>query len=120
MIIYIAGKMTGLEDYGREHFARAERDLRAEGHTVLNPACLPDDLPRAAYIPICLAMIDAAEAIYLLDNWPASRGACLEKAYAEYRGKTVWYEDVRNGKKLATCQDMMATLLEHIGDVIAL
>lgn len=34
-------------------------------------------------------MIDAAEAIYLFHHWEESRGAKLEKAYAEYQDKRV-------------------------------
>lgn len=44
MIIYISGKMTGLEDLGRAAFERVERELRAAGHIVLNPAALPEGL----------------------------------------------------------------------------
>lgn len=54
MIVYIAGKMTGLPDLGRKAFAEAEKKLAAEGHTVLNPAWLPTNLPEERYMPICL------------------------------------------------------------------
>ena len=118
MIIYISGKMTGLEDLGREHFAKAEQKLREEGHIVLNPAAMPEGLPPTAYIPLDTAMIEAADAIYLLDNWPTSRGACLEKAYAEYQGKTILYEDPRQGARLSVVQAAMAGLLAGIGDVM--
>ena len=120
MIIYISGKMTGLEDLGRGDFAAAEKALQAQGHTVLNPAAMPEGMPKEVYIPVDLAMIDAADAIYLLRSWPWSRGACLEKAYAEYQGKRILFEDEAAGKKLSTVQAMMATQLEHIAEVIAL
>lgn len=89
MIIYIAGKMTGLPDFGRKAFAEAEKKLTAEGHTALNPAWMPTNLPRECYMPICLSMINAAEAVYLLDGWEDSKGATIEKLYAEYHGKKV-------------------------------
>ena len=115
MIIYISGKMTGLEDLGRAAFDRAERALREQGHIVLNPAAMPEGMPREAYIPIDLAMIAAADAVYMLRNWPSSRGACLEKAYAEYQGKRILYEDPAESAKLSACQGMMATLLAGFG-----
>ena len=89
MKVYIAGKMTGLPNKGRSRFMAAHAILEADGHTVLNPAILPDDLDRTDYMPICLAMLDAADAIYLLPNWADSPGAKLERAYAEYQGKVV-------------------------------
>ena len=115
MIIYISGKMTGLEDLGREDFDRAERALREQGHIVLNPAAMPEGMPREAYIPIDLAMISAADAVYMLRTWPTSRGACLEKAFAEYQGKRILYEDPDEGARLTACQNMMGTLLARFG-----
>lgn len=115
MVVYIAGKMTGLEDLGRDHFARAEKALRAQGHVVLNPASLPDGLQPSAYMPICSAMIDAADAVFLLDNWPASRGASLEKAYAEYQGKEILYEAPDPGRRISAAMDMVGAMLAGFG-----
>ncbi|ENM6975340.1 DUF4406 domain-containing protein, partial [Escherichia coli] len=42
--IYIAGPMTGYENFNREAFHKAEEALKREGHTVLNPSVLPDGL----------------------------------------------------------------------------
>lgn len=92
MILYIAGKMSGFPDMGRARFREAEERLRQRGHVVLNPAALPIGLPPDRYMPICLAMIDASEGIYLLDGWRASRGATIEAEYARYQGKQVLYE----------------------------
>ena len=92
MIVYIAGKMAGLPDWGRESFNKAEEKLTAEGHIVLNPAKLPIGLSPERYMPIGFAMIDAAEAIYLLRGWKDSKGARLEEAYALYQGKVILHE----------------------------
>lgn len=89
MIVYIAGKMNGLPNKGRAAFRKAERALREKGHVVLNPAVLPDGLPQGAYMPICLAMLQQADAICLLDNWQDSQGAKLELAFAQYQQKPV-------------------------------
>ncbi len=42
--VYIAGPMTGYKNFNREAFHNAEEELKREGHTVLNPAVLPDGL----------------------------------------------------------------------------
>lgn len=42
--IYIAGPMTGIPDYNRPAFNEYAAKLVEQGHTVLNPATLPDGL----------------------------------------------------------------------------
>lgn len=90
--IYIAGKMSGETDYGRAEFNETEKRLTEQGYIVLNPASLPIGLPEKAYMPICLAMLDAADGIYMLEGWEYSFGANLELDYALYQGKKVYYE----------------------------
>lgn len=90
--VYIAGKITGLSDF-KEKFQEAEDYLKSKGNLVMNPSILPEGFPWDAYMPICYAMIDQCEAIYLLDNWKDSRGANLEKEYAEKKGITILYQD---------------------------
>ena len=86
MTVYIAGPMSGTPDLGRKAFNQAEMALRAKGHRVLNPACLPIDLPPKAYAPICLAMLMQCDAIALLPGWENSPGACMEHEVALYQG----------------------------------
>ena len=90
MIVYLAGPMAGLPDKGREAFKAAEELLSKRGFTVLNPACLPDGLRPDAYMPICFAMIDAADMLCMLDGWEDSKGAQLEYSYAAYQGKKAY------------------------------
>lgn len=92
MIIYVAGKMKGLPNKGRELFDEAETRLTVMGHVVLNPSKLPDGLHVNSYMSICTRLIDAADAIYLLKNWVNSEGAKLEKQYAEYQNKLIIME----------------------------
>jgi len=92
MIVYIAGKMTGLPDLGKAQFDAAAERLRSQGHIVLNPAELPAGMPRARYMPLCLAMLGAADAIYMLAGWQDSPGAMIEHSYAAYQGKRRLYE----------------------------
>ncbi|MBE5801084.1 MAG: DUF4406 domain-containing protein [Clostridiales bacterium] len=90
MNVYIAGKMAGLPDKGRVAFDRAENQLVGLGHQVLNPARIGDGLPKAAYMPICLSMIQQAQALVLLEGWESSPGARLERAFAEYQEMPVY------------------------------
>lgn len=49
MKIYIAGKITGDENY-REKFAKAQAELEKDGHIVLNPSVLPEGLTKGGSI----------------------------------------------------------------------
>ena len=88
--IYIAGKMRGKKDLGRGDFNAAESYLDWKGWTVINPACLPIGLKDDRYMPICLAMLDAADAVCLLQDWEESEGARIECMYAQMQGKNVY------------------------------
>ena len=92
MLIFLSGKMTGLSDYGRAAFRAAESELTDAGNDVLNPAILPACVQRERCLPITLAMLDAAEAVYMLRGWEDSPGARIEHEYAKYQGKTILYE----------------------------
>lgn len=82
--VYIAGPMTGRDDFNRQAFNDAEARLYIyDKLTVLNPAKLPDGLTKGQYMDICFAMIRAADAIYLLNGFEKSKGALAELAYAE-------------------------------------
>lgn len=93
--IYIAGQIKGNPDY-REDFNAAEAYLMYRGYAVINPAMLPEGLPPEKYMPICLAMLEAADAVLVLNGGIGSDSATLERAYADYQGKLVYLrlEDV--------------------------
>ena len=88
MIVYIAGPITGHDDY-KERFAEMAARIELEGHIALNPAILPDNMPPTCYMPICIAMLEQADAIFLLDGWDQSPGAIAEMLYAERQGKAI-------------------------------
>jgi len=92
MKIYIAGKITGLDNY-KEEFEKAERMLKESGHSVMNPAVLPDGFEYEEYMQICFAMIDVCDTMYLLSNWEDSSGAKREHIRAFDNEKLLWYQD---------------------------
>ncbi|TNL09061.1 nucleoside 2-deoxyribosyltransferase [Kosakonia cowanii] len=83
MKVYIAGPMSGFDQFNRPAFHAAESNLREHGNVVLNPATLPDGLSQVQYMDICLAMLRCADAVYMLAGWENSAGARAEHALAE-------------------------------------
>ena len=94
MRIYIAGLMTGYENFNREAFHKAAEALKREGHTVLNPAVLPDGLTQPHYMDICMAMLRCVDAVYMLKGWQQSAGARTELALTEKLGHAVIFQEV--------------------------
>ncbi|HAW1332710.1 TPA: DUF4406 domain-containing protein [Escherichia coli] len=82
MKIYIAGPMTGYENFNRDAFNKEAERLSRHGHSVLNPATLPNGLTQREYMDICFAMLRCADAILMLPGWKASAGATAEYHYA--------------------------------------
>ncbi|EOK5197648.1 DUF4406 domain-containing protein [Escherichia coli] len=82
MKIYIAGPMTGYENFNRDAFNKEAERLSRHGHSVLNPATLPNGLTQREYMDICFAMLRSADAILMLPGWKASAGATAEYHYA--------------------------------------
>lgn len=98
--IYIAGPMTGLPEWNREAFIHADMFLTSLGKTVISPirmqpVFIPERIAHEQYMKICLAMIDAAEAIYFLTGWELSKGATAEHKYAFKNGKKIVYQQKR-------------------------
>ncbi len=60
MKVYLAGKITGDQNY-REKFAAAAKKLEERaGVTVISPAVTPEGLKKADYMRICFAMLESA------------------------------------------------------------
>lgn len=99
--VYIAGKITGDENYKRK-FAKAAKDIYAVLRDdfevgIINPASLPAGMTNAEYMRFAFASIDAADFIVFLPDWRESAGARLEMAYIDYTGQ----EDKLTEKGLA-------------------
>ena len=95
MLVYISGQITGKEDYYND-FRKAELWLKLNDHKVLNPARLIDIFPNLEYahlMAIDYKLIELCDAIFMLDGWQNSKGACAELSYAKSLGKKVLYQD---------------------------
>lgn len=97
MKIYIAGKITGDNEY-KAKFREAAEKLETLGHVVLNPAILPAGLAEQDYMQITLAMLNAADMAVFLPDYQESAGAMVEWAWCQRTGKDcALYMDVKGG-----------------------
>lgn len=104
MIFYLAGKIRN-NPYYREQFKTAEEFInhmeQEAMHTALSPANLPDNLETIKYMPICLAMLEQADAICIIRDAEhpmliyTSEGTRIELLYAKYQKKEVYYLTLR-------------------------
>lgn len=85
-VVFISGPITGVEKYW-EAFEKAEDDLAGLGYIPLSPARLPGGMSEAAYMRICLAMIDSADAVLFLPGSMDSLGVKCELEYCTKIGK---------------------------------
>lgn len=90
MKIYIAGPITGVENY-KEPFDEAESLLREKGHNTMNPSILPEGFEHHEYMKICLSMVDVCDAVVLLPGWEGSKGANMECVHAFKNNKKIGF-----------------------------
>jgi len=107
--IYIAGPMTGYEDFNFTCFDFAEEGLSDLNWNPINPAEIDrahgfwpdmvDDNHKFSNIDMGLMLsrdilaISQCEAIFMLIGWEESKGANMEKTFAEIIGIDIYYEN---------------------------
>lgn len=103
--IYVAGPMTGYEDFNFPAFHKTSLHLRSLGYNVFSPA--EADLERYGSLEEtklkcnyrdCLRVdlnwiLDNADAIYLLKGWENSLGTAAELALAKALKLEILYEE---------------------------
>ena len=89
--VYVAGPMTGIEDFNYPAFNTMADQLRAQGYEVENPADhgVVEGAQWADYMAYDLTRLGLCGMIALLPDWEKSQGARLEVLIAEQLGMTV-------------------------------
>mgnify|MGYP001158654316 FL=1 len=102
--IYIAGPMTGIEEYNFPAFDAASFKFKEQGFNVINPAALSRTHAAELGIEIgelcvrecamidLVAVIGTASHMHMLKGWEYSRGAKTEHALAEWLDIKISYE----------------------------
>lgn len=88
-VIYIAGPMTGYENFNYDAFNLAAKLWERQGWIVLNPAGQfngDQDLPYETYMRSAIGLVYEARALALLPKWEDSRGARMEVFIAQKMG----------------------------------
>ena len=104
MNVYLAGPMSGYENYNYPAFDAAATRLRELGLTVESPHEIDSKYPGRAvyndpqqewrfYMSKCIPMVFQADAIVMLPGWSTSNGACIEHQIAEERGIHIYMYD---------------------------
>lgn len=89
--LYLAGPMTGLEDFNFPAFNAMAAKLRARGYQVENPAehGVVDDADWADYMAYDLTRLGLCGMVAVLPGWENSKGARLEVHIARELGMRV-------------------------------
>jgi predicted transcriptional regulator len=117
--IYISGKITGLPlEEVKEKFEKAEKFLIAKGYEVVNPTRngIPESEPWDVHVAFDIVAMLGCSAVYMLQDWPYSKGATIEKSVAEIAGKEIIYEKNQlNYEKNQLDVDLMRAIHEVAG-----
>jgi len=99
---YIAGPMTGIEEYNFPAFDDARDMLHSHGYVAISPADMDRELGYfkdgteaenlANYMKRDLEQVAKADGILLIEGWEASRGANIELTVALICNLVVWVQ----------------------------
>jgi len=100
MKTYISGPMTGIENYNKQAFYRAETIIKNRGDIPVNPARtdigntsgMTNEQTWQAYMKSDIKILMDCDGIYMLKGWESSRGALIELSLAIRMGLSVEYE----------------------------
>lgn len=134
---YIAGPMSGYDNYNFDAFDQVEEHVHKAGFAemdetglrplaVVNPARNFDrdqTLPKRVYLALAVRQVIEADAIVLLPNWHKSEGAQLEAQIGLDLGKDFYvaYKDVstRNEWKIfATSAEIIQACMGHADEEV--
>lgn len=92
--IYVAGPMTGYENFNYQAFDDAATRLRALGYSVLSPSEIEGDEGAGSrtwdwYMRRALTMLLQCDAVAVLPGWQESKGAVIETELAKKLGMQV-------------------------------
>lgn len=92
MKVYISGAISGVHpEVVADRFKKAESELIAKGHEPVNPLnnWLENTSSWLDHMRADIKMMLDCDAIYMLVEWPDSRGAIIEKQLASNLGLKV-------------------------------
>lgn len=96
--LYLAGPMTGIDDFNFPAFHRAATFLRSLDIEVINPAENFDGdqtLSWQTYLREAIKQVASSDGVVLLPGWELSKGATLERHIAEELGLEIHrYEEL--------------------------
>ncbi len=82
--IWISGPVTGHADLNRPAFEAARVRLSCLGNVTIPHDIVPRDAEHDVAMRICINHIGfRADAIVMLPGWRGSKGACMERDFAE-------------------------------------
>lgn len=95
-IIYLSGKITGDPNH-YEKFLKIETRLKVKfpDAEIVNPARLGDIVKNQSwdfYMRICRILLEPCTAIYMIEDFRDSKGACCEMMIAKEAKKEIMYE----------------------------
>ena len=76
--VYIAGPMTGYDNFNRDAFNFQEARFKHLGYAVMNPAVLGDGFTHEEYMKVAIAMLRCCDIIAVLPGFEKSKGAMME------------------------------------------